>query len=129
MIFNFQPSNSYLRIQSQIPEDLKSYELVVIHYITDEFKCDRWTTRTRDILKKHAKMLQFDPCHAYLMEPSRFIQFITNINASKEERTSFMFLGFRLSGSKWISTVDKFDYRNISSIEHHGHKGDNGWII
>ena len=129
MLFNFQPSNAYLRIQSQVPEDLKDYELVVVHYITDEFKCDRWTSRSRDIIKKRSKMLQFDPCHAYLMEFSRFIQFVHNIDASKDSKSSFMFLGFRLAGSKWVSTVDKFDYKSVSSVEHYGYKRDDKWII
>ena len=129
MIFNFQPSNAYLRIQSRIPEDLKNYELVVIHYITDEFKCDRWTTRTRDILKHKAKMLQFDMCHGYLMESSRFLQFMKNVDENRNDLAPFMFLGYRLSGSKWISAVDQFNYRNVSSIEHYGWKGGAEWTI
>ena len=129
MIFNFSPSNAYTRVQSRIPKELSDYELILIHYVTDEFKCDRWTTRSRDIVKKHAKMLQFDMCHAYILSPERFLEFMHNVQKFQDSKTSFMFLGYRLSGDKWISTVDQFNFHNVCSIEHYGWRGESAWII
>lgn len=116
MIFNFQPSNAYLRMKSKIPNDLRNYKLIVIHYATNEFTCDKWTTRTRDIIKKRAKMLQFDSCHAYLMEPSRFENFVDKLNKSNLNLT-FPFLAYRFVGDKWISTVDLFSFSDVNFVE------------
>lgn len=118
MIFNLNPSNAYRRIQSKIPNSLSNYELVVIHYNTEEFFCDRWTTRSRDIMKKKAKMLQVDMCSAYLMEPSRYIQFEKSLQDNMLNKKSFMFLAYRFFKDKWVSYVDIFSFDDICQVEH-----------
>lgn len=118
MIFNLKPSDTYFKMKLKIPKELSSYELVVIHYNTKEFSCDRWTTRSRDIIKKKAKMLQFDMCNAYLMEPSRYIQFEQNVNDNLSSGKSFSFLAYRFCKDKWISYVDIFSFDDICQVEH-----------
>lgn len=119
MRYNFYPSDAYIKSLAKVPRKLGSnyqetheYRLVVIHYNSKDFESTRWTTRTRDIYAKKAKMLQFDMCNAYLFEISRFNQFIENLNLE-----SFMFLAYRLYGTIWKSTVEEFNHIGVSSIE------------
>lgn len=119
-----RPTSAYLRILKKVPENLKNYNLVLIHYNSDEFVCDRWTTRTRDIIRKKAKMLQFDMCEAYLMEPSRFEQFILQLYQNEYNDKAFMFLAYELCGSNWHSTVRQFSYKDVCSIEYYSSTGE-----
>lgn len=119
MIYNFQPSNPYKLISKRIPDSFYRYELVLIHYKDEKFVSKRWTTRTRDIIKKHSTMLQFDNCNAYLFEPTRFKQFDSNINSNMILNKSFMFLAYRLCGDRWVSTVDQFDFEKVCQVEHY----------
>ena len=117
MLYNFKPTNAYCQIRKKVPDSFYNYKLVVVHYHNTGFTCDRWTTRTRDIIKKNAKMLQFDMCDAYLFEPSRYKEFVNNIDRNVLLMQNFMFLAYRLCGNKWVSTVDKFDFLEVVSVE------------
>lgn len=122
MIKQFRPTSAYLQILKSVPLDINNYILVVVHYNDDNFVCTRWTTRTRDILKKHAKMLHFDECNAYLIEPSRFIQFECALHQNEYNDESFMFLAYKLCGKIWTSVVAEFVYNRVCSVEYYTDK-------
>ena len=119
MIKQIRPTSAYLNILPRIPCDIHDYILVVIHYNDDNFVCTRWTTRTRDILKKHAKMLHFDECNAYLFEPSRFHQFENRLYENEYNSQSFVFLAYKLCGKVWNSVIEEFSYDNVCSVEYY----------
>lgn len=126
MIYSFYPSDAYIKSLARVPKKLglKSqktceYVLVIIHYNSQEFESKRWTSRTRDIYNKKAKMLHFDMCSAYLFEISRFEQFKKLLQDNYNNKESFMFLAYRLFGDVWKSTVEAFSYENVSNIEYH----------
>ena len=117
MLYKFQPSNAYYAVLGKVPDQFANYKLVLVHYHNTKFMCDRWTTRTRDIIRKKSKMLQFDMCDAYLFEPSRYIEFKQNLDENLPFARSYMFLAYRLCGNKWVSAVDQFDFLKVASVE------------
>ena len=124
MLRQLRPTHAYLRVSEQIPDEFVGYVLVLIHYHDESFHCDRWTTRTRDILRKRAKMLQFDECSAHLFKKSRLDAFESTVLKNAYSSMPFLFPSYRFCGNKWILTIDEFCYNHISSIEYYLDRGE-----
>ena len=119
MIFNIRPTDTYLRCKDTIPEKLKDHHLIILHLNDLSFESERYTTRTRDVIKKQAKMLQFDVSIAYLLDDQYLEKFQEYVKQSKNWSEDFMILAWRLYKNKWISTVDKIRLSEISWIENY----------
>ena len=108
---HLQPSDSYRFFAEKIPQELSDKNLIVIHYLS-EFKCTRWTTRKRDLLKHDGKKLNFDTCVGYLVDSDTLARIFDSDAA--------LILGYRLYDETWVHRVDKIDYSIISYIEYYG---------
>ena len=88
--------------------------LCCIHYNSSEYKSRRWTERSRDLIRKRARMLQFDVCVGYLLSFEMLVKLQKSLDACKK---NCILNGSRWYKGRWVDVVDNIEFDNVSWIE------------